>query len=84
MELSRSEAIKQGIAAGLGRSLKRLVILDVRELPILHRCYVMHRGGKRRSAMAQSFKAFVLKESGQILRSPPWGSAGRRLPSRRD
>ena len=70
MEMSGSEAIRQGIEAGLGLSLKRLVILDVRELPILHRCDVMHCAGKRLSAMAQSFREFVLTESGQILRLP--------------
>jgi len=82
MEMSSSEAIKQGVEAGLGLgllslhtlemelTLKRLVILDVRELPILRKWYVMHRAGKRLSAVAQSFKEFVLKESGQILHLP--------------
>jgi len=51
MEMSSSEAIRQGIEAGLGLSLTRLVILDARELPILHRSCVMHCAGKRRSAM---------------------------------
>ncbi len=82
MEMSSSEAIKQGVEAGLGLgllslhtlemelTLKRLVILDVRELPILRKWYVMHRAGKRLSGVAQSFKEFVLKESGQILHLP--------------
>lgn len=82
MEMSSSEAIKQGVEAGLGLgllslhtlemelALKRLVILDVCELPILRKWYVMHRTGKRLSAVAQSFKEFVLKESGQILHLP--------------
>ena len=82
MEMSSSEAIKQGVEAGLGLgllslhtlemelALKRLVILDVRELPILRKWYVMHRAGKRLSAVAQKFKEFVLKESGQILHLP--------------
>jgi DNA-binding transcriptional LysR family regulator len=82
MEMSSSEAIKQGVEAGLGLgllslhtlemelALQRLVILDVRELPILRKWYVMHRAGKRLSAVAQNFKEFVLKESGQILHLP--------------
>lgn len=88
MEMSSSEAIKQGVEAGLGfgllslhtlemeLALKRLVILDVRELPILRKWYIMHRAGKRLSAVAQGFKDFVLKESASILNLPV-------LPSRR-
>jgi len=82
MEMSSSEAIKQGVEAGLGfgllslhtlemeLALKRLVILDVRELPILRKWYIMHRAGKRLSAVAQNFKDFVLKESAAILNLP--------------
>jgi DNA-binding transcriptional LysR family regulator len=82
MEMSSSEAIKQGVEAGLGfgllslhtldmeLALKRLVILDVRELPILRKWYIMHRSGKRLSAVAQSFKDFVLKEAAGILNLP--------------
>lgn len=82
MEMSSSESIKQGVEAGLGfgllslhtlemeLTLKRLVILDVRELPILRKWYVMHRSGKRLSGVAQHFKDFVLKESATILNLP--------------
>lgn len=82
MEMSSSEAIKQGVEAGLGfgllslhtlemeLELKRLVILDVRELPILRKWYIMHRSGKRLSAVAQSFKDFVLSEAVSILNLP--------------
>jgi DNA-binding transcriptional LysR family regulator len=82
MEMSSSEAIKQGVEAGLGfgllslhtlemeLALKRLVILDVRELPILRKWYIMHRSGKRLSVVAQNFKDFVLKESAAILNLP--------------
>jgi DNA-binding transcriptional LysR family regulator len=87
MEMSSSEAIKQGVEAGLGfgllslhtldmeLALKRLVILDVRELPILRKWYIMHRTGKRLSAVAQNFKEFVLREAAGILNLP-------RLPTR--
>lgn len=82
MEMSSSEAIKQGVEAGLGfgllslhtlemeLTLKRLVILDVRDLPILRNWYIMHRAGKRLSAVAQSFKDFVIKDAANILNLP--------------
>ena len=88
MEMSSSEAIKQGVEAGLGfgllslhtlemeLALKRLVILDVRELPILRKWYIMHRSGKRLSAVARSFKEFVLKEASTILNLPTLPARG--------
>ncbi len=91
MEMSSSEAIKQGVEAGLGvgllslhtlemeLALKRLVILDVRELPILRKWYIMHRSGKRLSAVARGFKDFVLNEAAHILALPTLPT----LPTRR-
>lgn len=82
MEMSSSEAIKQGVEAGLGLgllslhtlemelTLKRLVVLDVSGLPIMRNWYIMHRSGKRLSAVAQQFKKFVLQESAEILKPP--------------
>ena len=82
MEMSSSESIKQGVEAGLGLgllslhtlemelALKRLVVLDVNELPIVRNWYIMHRTGKRLSAVAQGFRDFVCKESAQILNLP--------------
>ena len=82
MEMSSSESIKQGVEAGLGLgllslhtlemelALKRLVVLDVCELPIVRNWYIMHRSGKRLSAVAQGFRDFVCKESAQILNLP--------------
>ncbi len=82
MEMSSSESIKQGVEAGLGLgllslhtlemelALKRLVILDVNELPIVRNWYIMHRTGKRLSAVAQGFRDFVCEESAQILNLP--------------
>lgn len=90
MEMSSSEAIKQGVEAGLGvgllslhtlemeLALKRLVILDVRELPILRKWYIMHRSGKRLSAVARSFKEFVLQESAAILNLATLPADGKR------
>lgn len=79
MEIGSNEAIKQSVQAGLGLgllsrytldmelSLKRLVILDVEEFPIMRHWYVVHRQGKRLSMVAQAFKDFLLNESKQVL-----------------
>jgi DNA-binding transcriptional LysR family regulator len=79
MEMSSSEAIKQGVEAGLGLgllslhtlemelALGRLVILDVERFPILRHWYIVHRAGKRFSAVAQAFKQFVLNEVSQVV-----------------
>ncbi|GMQ84265.1 MAG: hypothetical protein BMS9Abin06_1041 [Gammaproteobacteria bacterium] len=57
-------------------ALKRLVILDVNELPIVRNWYIMHRTGKRLSVVAQGFRDFVCEESVQILNLLPF-RAGR-------
>ena len=87
MEMSSSEAIKQGVEAGLGLgllslhtlemelALGRLVILDVERFPILRHWYIVHREGKRFSAVAQAFKEFILNEVTQIVALPTLGSA---------
>jgi DNA-binding transcriptional LysR family regulator len=90
MEMSSSEAIKQGVEAGLGLgllslhtlemelALGRLVILDVQRFPILRHWYVVHRQGKRFSAVAQAFKEFILNEVSQIVTLPTLDSAAAR------
>ncbi len=82
MEMSSSESIKQGVEAGLGLgllsvhtlemelSLKRLRILDIRELPIRRHWYIMHRSGKRLSAVARNFRQFVVDEASGLLNLP--------------
>jgi DNA-binding transcriptional LysR family regulator len=79
MEVSSDEAIKQSVQAGLGLgvmsrdavqmelSLGKLVILDVDAFPLLRHWYVVHRKGKRLSAVAQAFKDFLLAEGAQQL-----------------
>ena len=79
MEVGSNEAIKQSVQAGLGLgllsratieqelALKRLVVLDVADLPIMRHWYVVHRRGKRLSAVAEAFKQFVLKESAGLM-----------------
>ena len=82
MEMSSNEAIKQAVQAGLGLGvlsihtlevelmLKRLVVLDVEDFPIIRHWYIVHRRGKRFSAVAQAFRDFVLTESKGLLTGP--------------
>jgi LysR family transcriptional regulator, low CO2-responsive transcriptional regulator len=82
MEMSSTEAIKQGVEAGLGlallsahtlemeSALKRLVILDVEGFPVVRDWYIVHRAGKRLSALAQAFKDFVMRETPDIIPVP--------------
>ncbi len=82
MEVGSNEAIKQSVQAGLGLgllsratigqelALKRLVVLDIAEFPIMRHWYVVHRRGKRLSAPAEAFKQFVLKEANRLLDAP--------------
>jgi DNA-binding transcriptional LysR family regulator len=82
IEMSSTEAIKQGVEAGLGLALlsvhtldmelalKRLVVLKVQGFPVLRYWYIVHRAGKRLSAVAQAFKAFVLTETQGIVHVP--------------
>lgn len=79
MEVGSNEAIKQSVQAGLGLGLlsratieqelelKRLVVLDVAEFPIMRHWYLVHRRGKRLSAVAEVFKDFMLKETRTLL-----------------
>ena len=79
MEIASNEAIKQSVQAGLGLgllsrdtldmelSLGKLVILDVEDFPIMRHWYVMHRKGKRLSAVTQAFKQFLLEEANGLL-----------------
>lgn len=82
MEMNSNEAIKQAVQAGLGLGvlsihtlevelmLKRLVVLDVAGFPIMRHWHLVHRSGKRFSAIAQAFKDFVLTESATLLQVP--------------
>jgi DNA-binding transcriptional LysR family regulator len=81
MEMSSNEAIKQAVEAGLGLgvlslhtlelelAIRRLVILDVESFPIVRQWFVVHRKGKRLSAVAQSFLAFLTQQA-RPLASP--------------
>lgn len=79
MEMSSSEAIKQAVQAGLGLgvvsmhtlemelALKRLVILDVEDFPIMRHWWLVYRRDKRFSAIARAFHDYVVEEAGSIL-----------------
>jgi DNA-binding transcriptional LysR family regulator len=82
MEMSRNEAIKHAVMAGLGLgivslhtlefelALNRIAILSVEGFPIMKEWYLVHRSGKRMSPIAQAFKEFVLNEAGNVVALP--------------
>lgn len=82
MEMSRNEAIKHAVMAGLGLGivslhtlefeleLNRIAILSVEGFPVMKEWYLVHRSGKRMSPIAQAFHDFVLNEAGRIIALP--------------
>lgn len=82
LKVNSNEAIKQAVQARLGLAvlsihtlevelmLKRLVVLDVAGFPIMRHWYLVHRSGKRFSAVAQAFEDFVLAESDALISEP--------------
>ncbi|MGD9896147.1 MAG: LysR family transcriptional regulator [Candidatus Methylacidiphilaceae bacterium] len=83
MELGSSEAIKQGVIAGLGISVLsarnirpevaqgRLRVLDVAGFPLLRHWYAVHHKGKHLSRTAATFLAFLRTEGAAILENKP-------------
>ena len=79
MELGSSEAIKQGVMAGLGisvlsrRNLSQelaggtIAVLEVEGFPIERQWFAVHPRGKELSLAARSFLSFILEESDEIL-----------------
>jgi DNA-binding transcriptional LysR family regulator len=79
LELGSNEAIKQGIAGGLGISVlsqhclisegsdSELAVLDVEHFPIQRRWYVAHLAGKQLSVIAQTFLEYLLDESQKFI-----------------
>lgn len=79
MELGSSEAIKQGVMAGLGLAVLslhglrleaaagKLVVLDVEGFPLKRRWYAVHLKGKKLSLVARTFLDYILKESHRVL-----------------
>lgn len=81
MELGSSEAIKQGVMAGLGISVlarrnlslelagNHIAILDVKGFPLIRSWYAVHLSGKKLSLVASTFLEFILNESGRLAPS---------------
>ncbi len=81
MELGSNETIKQAVIAGLGIALisahtiaaevetGRLVTLDVEELPILRRWYVVNRTDRALSPAARAFRDFAVERGAGFLPS---------------
>ena len=79
IELGSSEAIKQGVMAGLGLAVLslhsvqleqqagRLAVLDVVGFPLVRRWYAVHLKGKQLSLVARTFLNFILDESQTVL-----------------
>jgi LysR family transcriptional regulator, low CO2-responsive transcriptional regulator len=80
MEMTSNETIKQAVMAGMGVSFLsghtiglelesgKLVVLDVRGLPVMRRWFVVHLAAKRLSPTAQAFRAFVLRHGQDVLK----------------
>jgi len=81
MEMNTNGAIKQGVEEGLGlgivsihtveRELKddRVIVLDAESFPIMRQWYIVHRAGKRLSAVAREFEEFIRAEAGRFVKS---------------
>ena len=91
MELGSNETIKQAVLAGLGIALisahtiaaevesGRLVCLDVEELPILRRWFVVNRTDRALSPAARAFRDFAVERGAEFLPSvagPGTGATG--------
>jgi DNA-binding transcriptional LysR family regulator len=82
MEMSRNEAVKHSVMAGLGLgilslhalelelALNRIAILDVEGFPVMKKWYLVYRTGKRMSPIAQAFHDFVLNSAESIFPKP--------------
>ncbi len=82
MQMTRNEAIKQAVRAGLGLSLVsgltieleletgRLAVLDVAGFPLRRRWYLVHRQGKRLSPAAAAFREFLRQGDFRDLLGP--------------
>jgi len=79
MELGSSEAIKQGVMAGLGLAVlslhslaleletNKLIVLNVKNFPLKRRWYAVYLKNKRLSLVAQTFIEFILEHGQAVL-----------------
>jgi len=87
MEMNRSEAIKQAVMAELGLgivslhtidmelALKRLVVLNVEDFPIMRQWHIVHHKGKRFAAIPEAFKNFTISHAESLLSIPDYQSS---------
>ena len=92
MEMASNETIKQAVMAGMGLSFLsrhtidlevetgRIVVLDVRGLPVTRRWHVAQRSDKRLMPIAEAFRRFALRECPALLAA---GVEPRRSPAKR-
>lgn len=93
MQMTRNEAIKQSVRAGLGLSVVsvhtielelatgKLVVLDVAGFPIQRHWYLVYRKGKRLSPSARAFRQFVLAEARRMASEMSGGAYTAALPT---
>lgn len=79
MELGSSEAIKQGVMAGLGvsilsihsieleRNAGKLIMLDIEGFPLKRLWYAVHSHGSSLSLTAKTFLDYILNEGHHVL-----------------
>ena len=79
IEISSNETIKQAVMAGMGVSFLslhtmgleintgRIVMLRVRETPLVRQWNIVHRKDKRLSPAAAEFKAFLLRQGAALI-----------------
>ncbi|MFN7086823.1 MAG: LysR family transcriptional regulator [Burkholderiales bacterium] len=84
MEISSDETIKQAAMVGMGLAFLslhtvqlelqtgRLVMLDVVEMPVLRKWYMVHGKGRRLPPVARAFREFLLTRAASI--APPAGA----------
>lgn len=82
MQMTRNEAIKQAVRAGMGLGVVsahtielevetgRLAILDIEGFPIHRHWYMVYRKNKRLSPAARAFHDFVMAEAQDIKSQP--------------
>ena len=81
MEMPSNETIKQAVMAGMGmsflslRTVRRelasghMVLLDVKDLPLVGHWYVAHLRQRRLSPAAKSFQAFLIEQGEPLIES---------------
>jgi DNA-binding transcriptional LysR family regulator len=82
MQMTRNEAIKQAVRAGMGLGMvsthtieleietRRLVVLDIEGFPLQRHWYLVYRKNKRLSPAARAFHDFVMSEAHRIKEAP--------------